>query len=82
MLVQQVISGCLLWYPCGGVHCGDEQCAYRAIKSNIADSLNLIVHIERRPGRRFVSEILEVQKYNLEGDVYDLAPVFVRKEEV
>jgi Flp pilus assembly CpaF family ATPase len=82
MLVQQVISGCLLWYPCGGVHCGDEQCAYRAIKSNIADSLNLIVHIERRPGRRFVSEILEVQKYNPEGDVYDLAPVFVRKEEV
>jgi len=55
---------------------------YRAIKSNIADSLNLIVHIERRPGRRFVSEILEVQKYNPESYVYDLSSVFVRKEEV
>ena len=55
---------------------------YRAIKSNIADSLNMIVHIERRPGRRFVSEILEVQKYNPESDVYDLSSMFVRKEEV
>ena len=28
---------------------------YRAIKTNIADSLNIIVQIERRPGTRFVS---------------------------
>jgi pilus assembly protein CpaF len=54
---------------------------YRAIKSNIADSLHLIVHIERRPGRRFVSEILQVKKYNPETDLYSLAPVFARKEE-
>ena len=31
---------------------------YRAIKMNIADSLNVVVHIERRPGRRFVAEAL------------------------
>ena len=55
---------------------------YRAIKSNIADSLHLIVHIERRPGRRFVSAILEVQGYNPESDLYSLTPVFVRKEEL
>ena len=55
---------------------------YRAIKSNIADSLHLIVHIERRPGRRFVSAILEVQRYNPESDLYSLSPVFVRKEEL
>ena len=54
---------------------------YRAIKSNIADSLHLIVHIERQPGRRFVSAILEVQGYNPESDIYSLTPVFVRKEE-
>jgi pilus assembly protein CpaF len=54
---------------------------YRAIKSNIADSLNLLVQIERRPGRRFVSEVLEIHGYNPETDAYDLAPIFVRQEE-
>lgn len=54
---------------------------YRAIKSNIADSLDLIVQIERRPGRRFVSEVLEIRSYNPETDRYDLNPIFIRKEE-
>jgi pilus assembly protein CpaF len=54
---------------------------YRAIKSNIADSLNLLVQIERRPGRRFVSQVLEIVGYNPETDRYDLAPIFVREEE-
>ena len=49
---------------------------YRAIKSNIADSLNLLVQIERRPGRRFVSEVLEIVGYNPETDRYHLAPIF------
>ena len=31
---------------------------YRAIKANIADSLNVILHIERRPGQRFIAEVL------------------------
>src|SRR5260370_23908216 len=30
---------------------------YRAIKTNIADSLNIIVQIERRPRTRFISEV-------------------------
>src|SRR5262249_13758711 len=33
---------------------------YAAIKSNIADSLHVVVQLNRRPGRRFVSEVLEV----------------------
>jgi hypothetical protein len=32
---------------------------YRAIKSNIADSLHVVIQIKRRPGRRYVSEVLE-----------------------
>jgi len=32
---------------------------YRAIKSNIADSLHVVIQIKRRPARRFVSEVLE-----------------------
>jgi pilus assembly protein CpaF len=54
---------------------------YRAIKSNIADSLNLLVHIERRPGRRFVSEALEIVGYSPDPDRYDLKRVFVREED-
>jgi pilus assembly protein CpaF len=53
---------------------------YRAIKNNIADSLNILVHLERRPGRRFVSEVVEISGYKPELDHYDLRPVFNRME--
>jgi len=49
---------------------------YRAIKSNIADSLNVLIQLERRPGKRFVSEVIEIRGYNSEADRYDLSPVF------
>ena len=49
---------------------------YRAIKSNIADSLNVLIQLERRPGKRFVSEVLEIRGYNSENDRYDLSQVF------
>lgn len=52
---------------------------YRAIKSNIVDSLELIVQIERRPGLRFVSEVLELRGYSPEADRYDLNPVFTEE---
>jgi pilus assembly protein CpaF len=54
------------------------QIPYRAIKTNIADSLNIIVQIERRPGIRFISEVLEISAYHPENDNYDLRPVYVR----
>ena len=53
---------------------------YRAIKSNIADSLNLLVHVERRPGLRFVSEVLEIAGYCTDADRYDLRRVFIRED--
>jgi pilus assembly protein CpaF len=43
---------------------------YRAIKNNIGDSLNIIVQLERRPGRRFVSEALEIRDYDSGSDEY------------
>lgn len=49
---------------------------YRAIKTNIADSLNIIVQIERRPGSRFISEVLEIQGYAQEADQYDLRKIY------
>jgi pilus assembly protein CpaF len=49
---------------------------YRAIKTNIADSLNVIVQIERRPGTRFVSEVLEIRGYEPEADRFDLYKIY------
>ncbi len=49
---------------------------YRAIKSNIADSLNVLIQLERRPGKRFIAEVLAIRGYNTENDRYDLSSVF------
>ena len=49
---------------------------YRAIKSNIADSLNVLIQLQRRPGKRLVTEVIEIRGYNSENDRYDLSSVF------
>jgi pilus assembly protein CpaF len=49
---------------------------YRAVKTNIADSLNIILQIERRSGVRYVSEVLEIRAYDPESDRYDLRSVY------
>lgn len=54
---------------------------YRAVKISIADSLNVVVHIERRPGRRYVSEILEINGYDPDTDLFDYAAVFLSKRD-
>jgi pilus assembly protein CpaF len=51
---------------------------YRAIKTNIAESLNIIVHLERRPGRRTVSDVVEIQQYDPDFDRFELQQVHVR----
>lgn len=53
---------------------------YRAIKTNIGDSLNVVVHIERRPGRRFVSEVLEINNYDPDADLFDYGAIYMRPE--
>jgi pilus assembly protein CpaF len=52
---------------------------YRAIKKNIGDSLNVIIQLERRPGRRYLSEVLDIQAYNPEHDQYELISVYDEK---
>lgn len=54
---------------------------YRAIKTNIADSLNVVIQIERRPGRRFVSEVLEINGYDPDADLYDFGAIYLAKRE-
>jgi pilus assembly protein CpaF len=53
---------------------------YRAVKTNIADSLNVVVHVERRPGRRFISEVVEINSYDPDVDLFDYCAVYQRQE--
>jgi pilus assembly protein CpaF len=54
---------------------------YRAIKTNIADSLNIVVQIERRAGHRFISEVLEIRGCDPNADNYEFSSIFQRSEE-
>jgi pilus assembly protein CpaF len=53
---------------------------YRAVKTNIGDSLNVVVHIERRPGRRFISEVLEINHYDPDADLFDYCVMYTKTE--
>ena len=53
---------------------------YRAIKTNVGDSLNVVIQIERRPGRRFISEVLEINGYNPDADLFDYCAIFQKEE--
>ena len=44
---------------------------YRAIQSNIADALDLVLHIERRNQRRYVAELLRLARYDPAQDGYE-----------
>jgi hypothetical protein len=37
--------------------------------------LNVLIQLERRPGKRFVSEVTEIRGYNSEADRYDLSSI-------
>lgn len=54
---------------------------YRAVKTNIGDSLNVVVQIERRPGRRFISEVLEINSYDPDSDLFDFSATYVAPRE-
>ena len=54
---------------------------YRAIKTNIGDSLNVVIHIERRPGRRYISEVLLINSYDPDADFFDYGAVFQAEKE-
>ena len=54
---------------------------YRAIKTNTADSLGVVVQLERRPGRRFVSEVVEINRYDPDLDEYDFGIIYQGRQE-
>jgi hypothetical protein len=47
-----------------------------AVKTNVGDSVNVVVHLERRPGRRFVSEVVEIHGYDPDRDEYNYGFIF------
>jgi pilus assembly protein CpaF len=55
---------------------------YRAIQTNIADSLDVLIQMERRPGMRIVSEVLALRSFDLESDKYDFELVYRRSSEL
>jgi pilus assembly protein CpaF len=54
---------------------------YKAIKASIADSIHLVVHIERRQAKRFISEVLELTAYSPADDNYKLNPIYRHLEQ-
>ncbi len=51
---------------------GMEQ-SERAVSRNIAEMVNVIVHLERRSGTRRVVQVLKVNRYHADTDQYDYA---------
>jgi pilus assembly protein CpaF len=54
---------------------------YAAIKSNIGDSIDVVIHLARRPGRRFIAEVVEIHRYDPVADLFDIRVVYVAKVE-
>lgn len=55
---------------------------YRSVKTNVGDSVNVVVHLERRPGRRFVSEVVEIHGYDPDRDEYHYGFIFDNQREL
>ena len=53
---------------------------YRSVKTSVADSLDVVVHIERRPGRRFISAVVEIDRYDPDTDRFDFHTIYAAKE--
>jgi len=53
---------------------------YRSVKTNIGDSVDVVLYVERRPGRRYVSEVVEIDHYDPDTDLFDLRTVQAAKD--
>jgi pilus assembly protein CpaF len=53
---------------------------YRAIKSSIGDSVDVVIQIERKPGRRVISEVIEIKGYDPDTDRFDCCPIYTKED--
>ena len=51
---------------------------YQAVRASIAESINLLLHIERRKTQRLVTELLEIKSYDYQSGKYQLDCIFRR----
>jgi pilus assembly protein CpaF len=51
---------------------------YHVVRAQIGEGLDLVIHLERRPGKRQVTEVLRVHGYNAAQDRYELESVYAR----
>jgi pilus assembly protein CpaF len=52
---------------------------YAAIRANIGDAIQLLLHIERRQGKRHVSELIRIERYDPNQDRYEFLTLFERR---
>jgi pilus assembly protein CpaF len=48
---------------------------YQAVRCQIADAINLVLHLARRLGTRFVDELVRVDRYDVDRDRYETVDV-------
>ena len=66
-------------------HCGLQSgldLSYRAIKTSIGRSVNVVIQLEQRPGRRFVSQVVEIRSFDPDADEFDLKTIFAAEREL
>jgi pilus assembly protein CpaF len=54
----------------------DIELPYKAVRANIGEALNLLVHIERWQGKRRVTQVLRIGRYDPAQDRYELEKIF------
>jgi|SRR5579863_2419947 len=52
---------------------------YAAIRANIADAVQLLLHIERRHGKRYASQLIRIERYEPAQDRYEFTKLFERQ---
>ena len=57
----------------------DIQLPYKVIRRNIGESLNLVVHLDRVEGKRAVTEVLRIKRYDQAEDTYEFETLYQRK---
>jgi pilus assembly protein CpaF len=53
---------------------------YRAIQAEIGDLMDLVVHVERRHGKRYVTEVIEVENFDPDTQQFHTRSVYARTQ--
>ena len=52
---------------------------YRVIRQNIGESLDLVIHLKRQPGKRAVAQVLKVKGYIPAEDYYEFETLYQKE---